>query len=76
MTNNLKLEIMITTWTTEFETITKGQIFTCEYKENGVTKEMNGLVDYVNQNRYYSVITLTNGFEYTQWTKLWLKLNN
>ena len=67
---------MITTWITEFETITKGQDFTCEYDEGGVTKEMNGTVDYVNQNRYYSVITLTNGFEYTQWTKLWLKLNN
>ena len=67
---------MINTWTTEFETITKGQDFTCEYFDNGLTKEVNGIVNYVIQNRYYSLIVLTNGFEYTLWTKLWLKLNN
>tara|TARA_R110000803_G_scaffold39523_1_gene85249 strand:- start:878 stop:1081 length:204 start_codon:yes stop_codon:yes gene_type:complete len=67
---------MKTTWNTEFETITKGQDFTFEYFEDGLTKEINGVVDYVNQNKYYSLITLTNGFEYTLWTKLWLKLNN
>jgi|TARA_R110000751_G_scaffold84562_1_gene169083 hypothetical protein len=63
-------------WTTEFAIYTKGQDFTCEYFKNGFTKEVNGVIDYVMQNRYYSLIVLTNGFEYTQWTKLWLKLSN
>jgi hypothetical protein len=72
----VKQNIMKTVWTTEFETITKGQDFTCEYVENGLTKEMNDKVNYVLQNRYYSLIVLTNGFEYTQWTKLWLKKDN
>ena len=64
------------TWTTEWATYTKGQEITCEYFEDGVTKEVTGLIDYVTQNRYYSTIVLTNGFEYTSWTKLWLELSN
>jgi len=67
--------IMTTTWITELGVYTKGQDFICEYEEDGVTKEMNGVIDYVVQSRYYSLIVLTNGLEYTLWTKLWLELN-
>ena len=66
---------MRTTWKTEWATYTKGQGFTCEHEEDGVTKEVSGVIDYVMQNRYYSLIVLTNGFEYTLWTKLWLELS-
>lgn len=68
---------MKTIWKTEWMTITKGQEFTCEYiDDDGLTKEMVGMVDYVMQNSWYSIITLTNGFEYVLYTKKWLKANN
>ena len=68
---------MKTIWKTEWMTITKGQQFTCEYiDDDGLTKEMIGIVDYVMQNSWYSIITLTNGFEYVLYTKKWLKANN
>jgi len=68
---------MKTIWKTEWMTITKGQEFTCEYlDDNGATKEMTGLVDYVLQNSWYTLITLTNGFEYVLYTKKYLKANN
>tara|TARA_R110001583_G_scaffold114132_1_gene264578 strand:+ start:6224 stop:6448 length:225 start_codon:yes stop_codon:yes gene_type:complete len=68
---------MTTTWETEWMTITKGQEFTCDYFDyNGATKEMTGLVDYVLQNSWYTLITLTNGFEYVLYTKKYLNANN
>lgn len=66
---------MTNTWTHEGAIYTKGQDFTCEHKEDGVIKEVNGKIDYILQNRYYSLIVLTNGFEYILWTKHWLELN-
>jgi len=63
---------MTTTWTTEWETLIKGQEFTFEIEEDGVTKEVSGVIDYVCQNQYYSLIVLTNGFEYVLHSKLWL----
>jgi hypothetical protein len=74
-TNIQNQQVMTTTWITEWEVYTKGQDFICEYEEDGVTKEMNGVIDYVVQNQYYSLIVLTNGLDYTIWTKLWLELN-
>ena len=66
----------VTEWTTEWGTYTKGQEFAAKYQEGVVTKEVSGFIDYVIKNRYYSLIVLTNGFEYTLWTKLWLELSS
>jgi len=68
---------MKTIWQTEWETIKKGQEYTCEYfDDNGNIKEITGFVDYVLQNSWYTLITLTNGFEYVSYTKKYLKANN
>lgn len=65
---------MRTIWQTEWETITKGQKYTCEYfDDNGNTKEITGFVDYAMQNQWYTLIVLTNGFEYALYTKKYLK---
>lgn len=63
---------LTTTWRTEWENITKGQSFTYECDNN---TETTSVVDYVVQNKYYSLVVLSNGFEYTLHTKLWLELS-
>ena len=62
--------------TNDWGTYTKGDCLTHEYTHsNGrVTKETSR-IDYIINNRYYSLFVLENGHEQVTYSKLYLKLN-
>ena len=60
----------------DWGTYKKGEEFTCEYiNSKGKLKTITDKIDYVLQNKYYSLFVLENGFEYVLYSKLYLSLN-
>lgn len=67
---------MKTTWKDDWGVYKKGQAFTYEHTNSkGVLKTTTDKINYVVQNKFYSIFVLENGHEYTLYSKLWLKLN-
>ena len=67
----------IITWKNDWGTYKKGQEFTYEYTNSkGELETTTDKIDYVMQNKYYSIFVLENGDEYVLYSKLYLNLNN
>ena len=65
------------TWENEWGTYEKGQSFTYEQTNSkGELDTITDRIDYVVQNKYYSLFVLENGDEYVLHSRLWLKQNN
>tara|TARA_R110000744_G_scaffold356953_1_gene463733 strand:+ start:2047 stop:2268 length:222 start_codon:yes stop_codon:yes gene_type:complete len=68
---------MKTNWKNDWGTYTKGQKFTYDYTDSkGKLRTVTDKIQYVVQNKYYSVFVLENNYEYVLYSKLYLKLNN
>ena len=62
---------MKTFWSNDWGTYRKGDNFT--YETKGI--EITSTINYVAQNKYYSLFVLENGHEQVMYSKLWNKLN-
>lgn len=64
---------MKTTWKTDWGTFEKGQAF--RYYSEALSEFVTDKINYVTQNKFYSVFVLENGEEIVEHSKLWYKLN-
>lgn len=63
------------TWKNDWGTYNKGQVFTYErINSKGELQTITDKIDYVFQNKYYSLFVLENGDEYVLYSKLYLNL--